>query len=398
MAETLLRLAWRGKHMTVHRVDFAFMPSLWIPAAPGDRLEDVDTPALILDLDRFDTNLARMHQAMASRNVRVRAHAKSHKCPEIARRQVAAGAVGICCQKVAEAEVFLARGIEDVLITNEVVGDRKLRRLAQLAQRFPGSRLGVCVDDVGVVERLGALCAEEDGQLDVYVEFDVGQNRCGVATPADVVALARAIVAGPRFTFMGLHAYAGSVQHRRGVSERRAAIEAAAGQVAEARAALGAAGLGCEIITGGGTGTFMYEAGSHVYSEVQPGSYVLMDTDYAFNEQDAGAPRFDHALFVLATVMSLRDDRATLDAGLKAFSTDSGLPAPAFAGWKVTNVSDEHLVLHRIGDGPSLRLGDKVLLIPSHCDPTVNLHDWFVAVRQGAVEALWPVEARGAMF
>jgi D-serine deaminase-like pyridoxal phosphate-dependent protein len=369
-----------------------------MPAAPGDRLQDVDTPALIIDLDRFEANLERMRETAAGYNIRVRPHAKSHKCAEIARRQIAAGSVGICCQKLGEAEIFLARGIDNVLITNEIVGERKLHRLAQLAWRYPDARLGVCVDDASVTKRLGALCVAQEARLDVYVELDVGQNRCGVGTSAEVVELARAIVACPRFTFMGLHAYAGSAQHRRGVPERRAAIEAAARKANEARAALRAADLPCEIITGGGTGTFIYEAASQVYSEVQPGSYILMDTDYARNEQDATAPKFDHSLFVLASVMSMRGDRATLDAGLKAFSTDSGLPAPTFAGWQVWNVSDEHTVLHRIGDGPAIKLGDKALLIPSHCDPTVNLHDWIIAVRAGKVEALWPIEARGAVF
>lgn len=373
------------------------MPS-WIPAAVGDDLQDVDTPALILDVDRFEANLDRMRDTAARFHVRVRPHAKSHKCPEIARRQIAAGAVGVCCQKVGEAEVFLSRGIDDVLITNEVVGERKLQRLVRLAHDHSRARVGVCVDDRGVVERLGALAAAGDGRLDVYVEVDVGQNRCGVSEPADAVALVREVAAFPRFTFMGLHAYAGSAQHRRAVAERRSAIEAAARKAGEMRAALTAAGLACEIVTGGGTGTFVYEAGSGVYNEVQPGSYVLMDTDYAVNEQDPDAPRFHQALFVLATVMSRRGDRATLDAGLKAFSTDSGLPAPAIAGWHMTNVSDEHAVLHRNDDGPPLALGDKVLLIPSHCDPTVNLHEWIVAARGGTVEGVWSVDARGAGF
>jgi D-serine deaminase-like pyridoxal phosphate-dependent protein len=330
--------------------------------------------------------------------VRLRPHAKSHKCAEVARRQIAAGGVGICCQKVGEAEVFLARGIEDVLITNEIVGERKMQRLAQLAWRYPEARIGVCADDATVIRRLGALCEAKDARLDVYVELDVGQNRAGVATAGDVVELARTIVACPRFTFMGLHAYAGSAQHRRGWPERRAAIEVAARKANEARTALRAADLPCEIITGGGTGTFVYEAASQVYSEVQPGSYALMDYDYALNEPDPTAPKFEHALFVLASVMSMRGDRATLDAGLKAFSTDSGLPAPTFGGWRVWNVSDEHTVLHRIGDGPAIKLGDKALLIPSHCDPTVNLHDWIVAVRAGKVEGIWPIEARGEVF
>jgi D-serine deaminase-like pyridoxal phosphate-dependent protein len=369
-----------------------------MPAATGDRLQDVDTPALILDLDRFEANLERMRAAMAGCRVRVRPHAKSHKCPEVARRQVAAGAVGICCQKVGEAEVFLAHGIDNVLITNEVVAERKLHRLARLARTHSGARLGVCVDDVAVVERLGAACAAEGARVDVYVELDVGQNRCGVATPSEVVDLARAIAARPHLTFKGVQAYAGGVQHRRRVSERRGAIDEVAGKAGDARAALAAARLPCEIVTGGGTGTFIYDAASQVYDEVQPGSYALMDTDYALNEQDADAPRFEHALFVLAGVMSVRGDRATLDAGLKAFSTDSGLPAPALSGWQATNISDEHTVLHRIDAGPPLRLGDKVLLVPSHCDPTVNLHEWIVAVRQRAVEGLWPIEARGPGF
>jgi D-serine deaminase-like pyridoxal phosphate-dependent protein len=374
------------------------MSDRWMPAAPGDRPPDVDTPALVLDLDRFDANVARMQDVAARHGVGVRPHAKSHKCAEIARRQLAAGAVGICCQKVGEAEVFLSRGIGNVLISNEVVGERKLRRLAALARTHRGARLGVCMDDAGVAEQLGGLCAAVDARLDVYVEIDVGQRRCGVASAREVVELVRAVAACPGFAFMGLHAYAGGAQHRRGVSERRDAVASAARLVDEARAAVIAAGFSCDIVTGGGTGTFLYEAGSGVYTEIQPGSYVLMDTDYALNEHDPDAPRFEQALFVLATVMSRRDDRAVLDAGLKAFSTDSGLPAPAFTGWEMTNVSDEHAVLPRIGDGPALDLGEKVLRVPSHCDPTVNLHDWIVAMRQGKVDAIWAVDARGAIF
>lgn len=374
----------------------------WRPARPGDSLQDVDTPALILDLGKFEANVARMMRAVQPYGVRVRPHAKSHKCVEIARRQVQAGAAGICVQKLSEAAVFLDGGITDVLITNEVVGSSKLSRLADLALRHPGARLGVCADDVGVVRQLSRLCDETGARLDVYVELDVGQNRCGLVTPHEVVDLARAIVASPRLNFMGLHAYAGSAQHRRGVPERRAAVEAAAQRAHDARAALRAADLPCERITGGGTGTFLYEAGSAVYNEIQPGSYVLMDADYARNAADPQAPRFEHALALLTTVMSVRNadgnERATLDAGLKAFSTDSGPAVPTFGGWRPYAVSDEHTVLHKVGDGPPIRLGDKALLVPGHCDPTVALHDWIVAVREGRVEDVWPVDARGALF
>jgi D-serine deaminase-like pyridoxal phosphate-dependent protein len=371
----------------------------WMPAQPGDALADVDTPALILDLDRFEANLARMMEIGRDAGVRVRPHAKSHKSLQIAQRQIAAGAVGVCCQKVGEAEVFLAGGIKDVLITNEIVGARKLRRLAQLAAMFAPARVGVCVDDAGIVQQLGKVCDDEDAQLDVYVEIDVGQNRAGVADAAAAVELARTVVAQPRLTLMGLQAYGGSLQHRRGVPERRAGSAAAGSRANAAYEAFRAAHLPCEIITGGGTGTFLYDALGGVYTEVQPGSYALMDTDYARNEVDARAPTFEHALFILATVMSLRDDRATLDAGLKAFSTDSGPARPTFRGWHVHAVSDEHTVLTRVDDeGPTIHLGAKALLIPSHCDPTVNLHDWIVAVRSNKVEDVWRVDARGAVF
>jgi D-serine deaminase-like pyridoxal phosphate-dependent protein len=375
------------------------MSSHWMPAQPGDALADVDTPALILDLDRFEDNLQRMMSAAQAAGVRVRPHAKSHKSLQIAHRQVAAGAIGVCCQKIGEAEIFLGGGIRDVLITNEIVGVRKLRRLAQLARMFSAARLGVCVDEPSVVRQLSHACAEEDAEIDVYVELDVGQNRAGVPTAEDAVELAREVMRHPRLTLMGLQAYAGSAQHRRGVPERREASERAAARAAEARAAMRAAGLPCEIVTGGGTGTFMYDATSEVYDEIQPGSFAFMDFDYARNEPDPAVPQFDHSLFLLATVMSMRGDRATLDAGLKAFSTDSGPARPTFSGWQVRAVSDEHSVLTRLDEsGPSIKLGAKALLVPGHCDPTVNLHDWIVAVRKGKVEDLWRIDARGTVF
>lgn len=377
------------------------MDKPWQPARPGDAVQDVDTPALLLDLDRFERNLARLMQAVGGR-VRVRPHAKSHKCVEIALRQMAAGCVGVCVQKTSEAAVMLAGGVHDVLITNEVVGARKIERLVALACQYPQARLGVCVDDLGVVRELVRWVEARAARLDVYVDLDVGQGRCGVAAPADVVPLAKAIVACGRLTFMGLLAYHGTAQHRRGVAERREAVGRASERAVAARTALRAASLPCEIITGGGTGTFLYEAAGGVYGEVQPGSFALMDVDYARNEPDPLLPRFEHALTILSSVMSAHCNeghgRITLDAGLKAFSTDSGLPMPTFDGWQIRAVSDEHTVLHRLTDGPPVSIGDKALLVPSHCDPTVNLHDWIVATRGNRVEAVWRVDARGALF
>jgi len=378
------------------------MDPRWIPARAGDALADVDTPALIVDLDRLDANIGRLMQAVAGRGVRVRPHAKSHKCVAIARRQVAAGAVGVCVQKASEAEPFLAGGIADVLVTNEVVGARKLANLAGLAARHPAARLGVCADDADAVVALGHACARAGARLDVYVELDVGHDRAGVAEPAAAVGLARAIAAQPTLRLAGLHAYFGSAQHRRAVEERRQAIASASALARAARDAIVAAGLPCDVVTGAGTGTFMLEAASGVYNEIQPGSYALMDVDYAKNEADPRWPAFEQSLFILTTVMSRRRDagheRATLDAGLKAYSTDSGPAQPAFEGWRVRGASDEHTVLDRAGAGPGLALGDKPLLVPGHVDPTVNLHEWIVAVRDGVVEAVWPVEARGAVY
>jgi len=375
----------------------------WIPAQRGDKLKQIDTPALVLDLDKFEANLAKMTQAAARADVRLRPHAKTHKCVQIARLQVEAGAVGICCQKVGEAEVFLGGDITDVLITNEVATEAKLQRLAQLARNFPHARIGVCVDDPQGARQLAETCDAAQARVDVYIEVDVGQNRCGVADPESALQLARIVVASGFLRLAGLHAYNGAAQHRRGVPERKAAAKHAAARAGEVRDALLSAGLPCEVVTGGGTGTFLYEAATGVYTEVQPGSYAFMDLDYKRNEPDPEWPVFEHALFVLSTAMSARGERATLDAGLKAFSTDSGPARPTFPGWRVHAVSDEHTTLTRIADGPDIKLGAKALLLPGHCDPTVNLHDWYVGVRgfagpNAVVESVWPIAARGALF
>jgi len=360
-------------------------------------LADVDTPALVLDLDAFERNLARLAESIAGRGVRLRAHAKTHKCAEIARRQVAAGAIGVCCQKVSEAEAMVAGGIADVLVSNEVVGERKLARLAALARH---ARLGVCVDDAGNVRALSAAARRAETELDVYVEVDVGAGRCGVAPGEPAVALARAIVAAPGLSFAGLQAYQGSAQHLRSVTERREAIGRAAGAVRATRSALEAAGIACPTVTGAGSGSYPYEIESGAWNEIQCGSYIFMDADYARNEWTAPLPRFEHALFVLSTVMSRpAPERAVLDAGLKASSVDSGLPVVwNREGLRYARASDEHGVLEIAPGARAPALGEKLLLVPGHCDPTANLYDWYVCVRGGVVEDLWPISARGALY
>ncbi|OGA24162.1 MAG: alanine racemase [Betaproteobacteria bacterium RIFCSPLOWO2_02_FULL_67_26] len=371
--------------------------SAYLPAAVGMSLSEVDTPALILDLDAFERNLDRMDASLAGKKIRIRPHAKSHKCPEIAKRQIARGAVGVCCQKTSEAEAMVDGGVPDVLVANEVVGAAKLKRLAALARR---ARVAVCADDAGNVGALDEAARAAGVKLDVLVEVNVGANRCGVEPGAPAVALAQAIARSKSLRFAGLQAYQGAAQHLRKVDERRAAIEAACARVRQTTVLLDKAGIGCERVTGAGTGTYLFEAVSGVYHELQAGSYIFMDADYAKNEwTESGIPRFEHSLFVWATVMSRPvADRAVVDAGLKASSVDSGMPKVAeVEGAEYVKASDEHGVL-KLGGAARLAVGDKLKLIPGHCDPTVNLYDQYVCVRGGKVEAIWPITARGAVW
>ena len=369
----------------------------YLPAEIGAPLADVDTPALILELDAFESNLSRMQESLAGRRVKLRPHAKSHKCPEIALRQVALGAVGVCCQKVSEAEALVDGGVADVLIANEVVGAVKLKRLAALARR---TRVAVCADNAGNIEALDAAAREAGVELDVLVEIDVGAHRCGVAPGEPAAQLARKIAARANLRFGGLQAYHGSAQHMRKVEERRAAIESATAHVKRTRELLDEAGIACPKVTGAGTGTYLFEAASAVYDELQAGSYIFMDADYARNDwTESGMPRFKHSLFVWTTVMSRTGaERAIVDAGLKASSIDSGMPRIADRGpAEYVKASDEHGVI-QLNGAPGYAVGDKLKLIPGHCDPTVNLYDHYICMRDGRVEAIWPITARGAVW
>lgn len=373
------------------------------PTQIGAPLSEIDTPALIIDLDAFERNLDTMAAAVGKLGVRLRPHAKTHKSPIIAAKQIARGAVGMCCQKVAEAEILVAGGVSDVLVSNEVVGLRKLERLASLARH---ARISVCVDDSIVLEQL-ALAAERAGaQIEVLVEVDVGAGRCGVRPGPAAAGLARQM-AGSRFlSFGGLQAYHGSAQHLRTPEERRAAIASAANATMETLRVLKEAGFQCRTIGGAGTGTFELEGASGVWNELQAGSYIFMDADYAKNVADGtrNANLFEHALFVIATVMSAPSgERAVIDAGHKALSNDSGFPVVlGRPDLRYHRPSDEHGMLDFDSASSRLAIGDKVTLIPGHCDPTVNLYDWYVGVRgfnkpDARVEALWPIAARGAV-
>ncbi|HZP79790.1 MAG TPA: DSD1 family PLP-dependent enzyme [Pseudolabrys sp.] len=377
--------------------------SLPPPSTIGAPFTEIDTPALIIDLDAFERNLDTMAAAAQSLGVRLRPHAKTHKSPIIAAKQIARGAVGMCCQKVGEAEVLVEGGVADVLVSNEVVGERKLARLAALARH---ARIGICVDDAGVVAQLANAAEHAGAQIEVLVEIDVGGRRCGVAPGAAAVDLARRVAASPALSFGGLQAYHGSAQHLRTPAERRAAIAAAQAATAETMRHLSAAGFSCRTVGGAGTGTFSLEGASGVWNELQAGSYIFMDADYAKNAPDDGrnAHPFEHALFILATVMSRSaQTRAVIDVGHKATANDSGFPL-VWGHSEATyhRPSDEHGILDLSASNWRPALGEKILLVPGHCDPTVNLYDWYVGVRgfgtsEVRVEALWPIAARGAI-
>ncbi len=368
-----------------------------IPADIGASLEEIDTPALIVDLDAFDRNLAKMAAFARESGVRLRPHAKTHKCPTVALRQIAAGAVGQCCQKVGEAEALVRGGVRDVLVSNQVVAPAKLRRLAALAA---DATVGLCFDAPQQVDAASAVARDFGVQIDGLVEIDVGMRRCGVAPGQPAADLARRIEDAPGLRFRGLQAYHGTAQHLPSAGERQQAIVRASDDVRRSLDALAKAGLNCEVVSGAGTGTFRHEAASGLWTELQAGSYLFMDVDYARIGGTDG-PRyteFEHSLFVLTTVISTPlADHAVVDAGLKSYSAEKGLPwVFDRADVEAVGVSDEHGKLKLGRDARRLSIGDRVMLIPGHCDPTINLHDWFVGVRKGRVEALWPITARGA--
>lgn len=364
------------------------------PAQPGMLEHDIDTPALLLDLDAFEHNLDRMAQLLAPTGARLRAHAKTHKSAVVAHQQLRRGAVGQCVQKIAEAEALAWAGVPDILVTNEIVGDAKLARFAALA---PLCRIALCADDPSNIERIAAAAEAANQRLRVLVEIDVGMSRAGVEPGPAAVALAEQVARSPHLEFAGLQAYHGSAQHYRTPEQRSEAIDAAIGDTRRTVEQLRQRGLACPIVGGAGTGTFELEAASGVYNEIQAGSYCFMDADYAANRGGAAAG-FRHALFVLSTVMSqTRPGLAVLDAGHKAVAIDSGLPLVwQREGLRYAGASDEHgKLLWTEGEGT--RLGEKLRLVPGHCDPTVDRYDWYVGIRAGRVESVWPIQARGGL-
>ncbi len=372
-----------------------------IPAAIGMDESEIQTPCLILDLDALERNIKKMGDYAAAHGMRHRVHGKMHKSVNVAKLQEdLGGAVGVCCQKVSEAEVFARGGIKDILVSNQVRDPAKIDRLARLPKL--GARTIVCVDDIDNVADLSAAAQRHETELEIFIEIDCGAGRCGVSTTEDVVAIAKAVEAAPNLTFSGIQAYQGAMQHLDEYEAREEKLNAAISMVKDAVEGLQAEGIKCDLVSGGGTGSYYFESNSGVYNELQCGSYAFMDADYG-RILDKDGKRIDqgeweNALFILTSVMShAKSDKAICDAGLKAQSVDSGLPF-IFGRDDVEYLkcSDEHGV---IGDPNGvLKVNDKLRLVPGHCDPTCNVHDWYVGVRNGKVETLWPVSARGKAY
>lgn len=376
----------------------------------GQRVDYIDTPAAVVDLDAMDRNIQRMADFARKHHVRWRPHAKMHKSAELALLLQRAGAEGVCVQKVSEAEALAAGGVQDITITNQVIAMPKLHRVARLAAQLAarGGRLGLAVDHPEGIERLAEAMAQQgsDAGIDVLVEIDVGQGRCGVPPGEAAVPLALAISRTPRLCFAGLQAYHGRAQHLTSNVGRKEAIAQVVRAANHTRQLIEAEGLTVPLITGSGTGTLVHEAASGVFGELQAGSFLFMDADYARNEREPAQPAFEHALFIKTQVTSVHDTHAVCDAGHKSHAIDSGLPTvallPPERALRYANGGDEHGLLY--ADAPDAHLpglGRMLWLIPGHCDPTVNLYDFLIGVRGGLaggmVERIIRVDARGAL-
>lgn len=385
----------------------------------GKSVNDIDTPSLVIDLDAMKRNLGRMAEFAKKHNIRWRPHAKMHKSAVLAKMQIKAGAVGICVQKTSEAELMAAGGVHDIYISNEVIAPNKLARVARLAQKLalqPGGQLAIAVDSSeGVIRLAQAMTQARQSHrgsnvppavIDVFVEIDVGQGRCGVEPGAAAVTLALEIRKHPALRFAGLQAYHGTAQHLRSPQERRRAITGAVEAVALTQQLLQAQNINVGLVTGAGTGSLVLEAASGIFGELQAGSFMFMDADYGRNERDPAQPQFEHALFIKTQVMSTHPDYVVCDAGHKSHAIDSGMPLvhafDASSELEYFNGGDEHGILRATAGCSRLPgLGQMLWLIPGHCDPTVNLHDEMVGVsgglRNGTVERLIRVDTRGAL-
>jgi D-serine deaminase-like pyridoxal phosphate-dependent protein len=353
---------------------------------PAGVVDQLPTPCLLVDAAAAGRNIARCAEFFTHGPVRLRPHFKAHKCTELMRRQVSAGGcVGVACQTSWEALLLARSGFTDILIANQVVDACALDEVAAAARM---AEVTVVIDDLAHVALLAELAARQQVPLGVLIELDVGAGRCGLEFGSpDLIPLATAVSRQPGLTLRGLQAYEGHAVQRDPRRVRATLVRQAAGQVRAEQDRLAAAGFSCPVVSGGGTGTWDLAAQAGALTEIQAGSYVLMDSRYGSLDLP-----FEPALYSVATVISSRGPAAVLNVGLKELTTEYGLPAIQLPGARVTGLSDEHATVS-LAPGTSLPVGRRVLLIPAHVDPAVNLYDCLFAWEDGAL-AEWPVDGR----
>jgi len=360
--------------------------------------DEIPTPALLLDLDRFQRNLGRMAAHVRRTGKAIRPHAKTHKCPEIARRQIAAGALGVACAKLGEAEVMAAAGIRGLLITTEIVPPSSIARLMRLVAEAPDTM--IVVDNGANLTAVAQAAASAGVVVNVLVDVDMGNRRTGAQPGEPALALARDVAGQRSLRLRGLQGYAGHCAHIIGWKARRDASLATMAGLMETRQLLARDGLPVEVVAGASTGTYDIDVELPGLTELQSGSYCVMDLEYRkIGGRDGDAlTDFDMALTVLTTVVSVPTaDRAVVDGGLKAFSTDKPFPPESVERPGITYgfAGDEHGRLTITDPSRAPRLGERIEFFPPHCDPTINLYDRIHVVRGNRVEAVWTIAARG---
>ena len=349
------------------------------------KINGLETPALIVDADVFDSNIQKMNELLSGKSIKLRPHYKSHKCAHIAHRQIENGAIGLTCAKLSEAIDLVDSGIEDVLIANQIVEESKIMRLADLAKN---ARITVCVDNEENIKAINKAAALAGSTVHCLIEYEIGMERCGVSDKETFLELAKLINASENLSFDGIQAYAGHLSHTANSEERLERTKKNAERIRELIAFLSSHGVEVHTVSGGSTGTSLIKAEEGLYTELQAGSYLFMDSTY----KELSLP-FKNSLFILTTVVSVSDGLAVVDAGVKSCGIDQGMPE--CVGFSVSHIvaSEEHLQLH--SPSKKLKVGEKILLIPAHCCSTVNLYDRIYFVKDGKVNDRVQVTARG---
>ena len=356
---------------------------------PGMKKKEFDTPALCLDIENVEKNLNNMANFFSKLPASLRPHFKTHKSPILAQMQLEAGAIGITCAKLGEAEILAQAGIKDILIANQIVDPLKIVRLINLSAY---TEVMVAVDSVENIVQLDSAASEKGVRLRVLIEIDIGMGRCGVAPGKNALSLAHEIISSSSLRFEGLMGYEGHAVMISDPVERKRTAEKAMALLVTTASVIRESGIPVRVVSGGGTGTYAISGQYPGVTDIQAGSYLTMDSQY---HENVGIKEFNYALTLITTVIHINGDRAITDAGMKSLSADFGMPIVINpAGWGVSNLAEEHGFLKQSG-GSRLRSGDKVEIVPSHGCTTINLHDVFHVVRNGKLEAIWPISGRG---